>query len=188
MHATEPLGGALLARARNAVAAAFDARLLPEPDHPSMYRPGAVFVTLNTAGRLHGCIGSLEATRALDEDVRVNAYAAAFRDPRFAPLTAAEFFATRFEVSLLEPPVPLPVRSEADAVETMRRMRGGITLSYEDRRATLLPQVWETLSDPRDFLCALKQKAGLPREFWAVAVRLERYEVTRFEETPEAIV
>jgi len=183
--AREALGSALTARARNAVADLLGQELVREPPHPALQSPAATFVTLFTEGALHGCIGSLQATRCLEDDVRANAVAAAFRDPRFAPLRLAELAVTRFEVSVLEPAVPLVVENEAEAVRALVPNRDGVTLLWRDRRATLLPQVWSALPHPADFLGALKRKAGLPADFWSSEVRLERYTVTRFEEATE---
>ena len=182
MRATDSPGPALIARARNAVAGAFGLPLLDTPDHPLLGQQGATFVTLYTTGVLHGCIGSLDATRTLDEDVRANAFAAAFRDPRFEPLTVREFGVTRFEISLLGPASPVPCASEKEALAALVPHRDGVTLWWQDSRATLLPQVWTALPDPRDFLHALKRKAGLPADFWGPELRLERYTVTLFDE------
>jgi hypothetical protein len=99
-------------------------------------------------------------------DVGENALAAAFRDHRFAPLTADEFATTRVEVSLLTPAEAFPVLDEADAIARLRPAVDGVVLGYRQRRATFLPQVWESLPDPRQFLAQLKLKAGLPADFW----------------------
>jgi len=187
MAPTDLLGRALTVRARNAVAHAFALPLVDAPDHPQLHLPGATFVTLYTAGVLHGCIGSLECTRTLAEDVRANALAAAFHDPRFEPLTARELGKTRFEISLLGPASPVLAFSEAEAIAALVPHRDGVTLRHHDSRATLLPQVWASLPLARDFLRALKRKAGLPADFWGPDVMLERYTVTHFEEAPEAV-
>jgi AmmeMemoRadiSam system protein A len=187
MDATESPGIALISRARNAVATNLGLARIGEPHHPDLQRPGATFVTLFTAGALHGCIGSLEPERLLGEDVRRNALAAAFHDPRFAPLTAPEFACTRFEVSLLGPSQPLQARHEADAVAQLVPHRDGVTLLWGNRRATLLPQVWASVPERHEFLAALKAKAGLPRTFWSPELRLERYAVTHFDERCESL-
>lgn len=178
----ELLGQALLARARNAIATALDMPVVAEPAHPELVQPGATFVTLTQAGNLRGCIGSLVAHQRLDEDVRANARAAAFRDPRFSPLRPGEFEQTRVEVSLLTAPVDIAVRDEQDAIAQLRPGIDGIILSWHDRRGTFLPQVWASLPDPRTFLRQLKLKAGLPVEFWAPDLLLQRYEVRKWQE------
>jgi AmmeMemoRadiSam system protein A len=178
----DTLGAALLIRARNAIANEFDIAARPEPGHPALAQLGATFVTLTQAGQLRGCIGSLEAWRPLDADVRANAKAAAFRDPRFASLTRDELDRTRVEVSLLTPPVPFEFTDEADAIARMRPGIDGMILECHGRRGTFLPQVWESLPDPRQFFAHLKQKAGFAADFWSPDIRLYRYEVQKWKE------
>jgi AmmeMemoRadiSam system protein A len=116
--------------------------------------------------------------------VRENARAAAFRDTRFPPLARAELPRIAVEVSLLGPAVPLPVRSESEALARLRPGQDGVILDYRAARATFLPQVWEQLPDPASFLAHLKQKAGLSPSFWSPEIRLSIYEVTKWEEEP----
>lgn len=144
--------------------------------------PGASFVTLTQRGQLRGCIGSLEAHRALYTDVQANAIAAALRDPRFPPLAAAELRLTRVEVSLLSATEPLAFDSEADALAQLRPGVDGVLLEYGALRSTFLPQVWDQLPGPKDFLSQLKRKAGLPGDFWHNGLRLRRYSVDKFQE------
>ncbi len=182
----DTLGPTLLAMARHAIAQALG---LPAshaddlPDHPALRRPGATFVTLHDAeGGLRGCVGRLEACRALGDDVRANAHAAAFKDHRFAPLRAHEWHGLRVEVSLLEPPEPLAARDEAEAVAALRPGIDGVIFEWRGARATFLPQVWEQLPHGAGFMAALKRKAGLPADFWHAEVRLSRYRVRSFSE------
>ena len=100
---TDALGSSLLTLARNAIGQRFGVGEQPVAAHPSLQEPGATFVTLTQQGQRRGCIGSLEAHRPLAADVAENAVAAAFRDPRFPPLSEDELARTRVEVSLLEP-------------------------------------------------------------------------------------
>lgn len=178
----ELLGQALLVRARNAIAGELGLPTQAEAGHHILHEPGATFVTLTQDGRLRGCIGSLEAWRPLDEDVRANAKSAAFRDPRFPPLARAELELTRVEVSLLTPPAPMHVTDEEDAIRQMQPGIDGMIFECRGRRGTFLPQVWESLPDPREFLHHLKQKAGLLPDFWSPDVRLYRYEVQKWQE------
>lgn len=178
------LGSTLLTLARNAIASRF-----AQPTHPledshaaELAAPGATFVTLTQHGRLRGCIGSLEAWRPLRQDVQENALAAAFRDPRFEPLGADELAVTRVEVSLLTPAEPMSFTSEADALAQLRPGIDGVIFSVGGRRATFLPQVWEQLPTPELFMAHLKQKAGVPADYWNAAVRLERYAVRKWKE------
>ena len=180
------LGPALLSRARNAIAAALGLAVAIEPEHPALDRPGATFVTLRQAGALRGCIGALQARQPLHEDVRAHAVAAAFDDPRFPPLAREEFAALQIEVSVLGEAEPLAAASEAEARAALRRGVDGVTLEWRGRRATFLPQVWEQLPQAAAFLNALKLKAGLPPDFWAEDLRLERYQVRKFAEAEVA--
>jgi AmmeMemoRadiSam system protein B/AmmeMemoRadiSam system protein A len=176
------LGDALTTRARNAIAREFDLAPRPEPAHAALRQPGATFVTLLVRGQLRGCIGALEASRALAEDVRIQALNAAFRDSRFPPLRLDEFDDLEIEVSLVEPMQPLPVRDEVHAHESLRPGLDGVVLRWRGRSATFLPQVWDKLPEPSEFLAALKRKAGLSADFWASDLQLWRYQVRKFRE------
>jgi AmmeMemoRadiSam system protein A len=179
-------GPLLLALARQAIAESLGLAAEVEgweTEAPWLRDPGATFVTLMRGGRLRGCVGSIRARRPLGEDVRANARAAAFGDPRFPPLAAAEWPETAVEVSLLTPPAPLAAAaSEAAAAAALRPGIDGVVLEYREKGATFLPQVWKQLPEPRQFLAHLKRKAGLPRSFWSPEVRLLRYTVEKWTE------
>ena len=140
-------------------------------------------MTLRSGGDLRGCIGSLQARRPLGIDVRANAVAAAFDDPRFAPLRPSEYAGIDVEVSVLSAASPLPVASEYDLHMQLRAGVDGLILQFGSSRSTFLPQVWEMLPSVRDFVEELKRKAGLPREFWSDELRFSRYTVEKFTET-----
>lgn len=179
---TEAQGRLMLAVARAAIAREFDAPAAPPPHPGWLDEPGAVFVTLTEAGRLRGCIGSLEAHRPLGVDLEHNARAAAFSDPRFPPLSREELPRVRVEVSVLTPASPVFFADEADALAQLRPGVDGVILEHGWHRATFLPQVWEQLPEPRQFMSHLKQKAGLSSGFWAKDVSLSRYGVEKFKE------
>ncbi len=151
-------------------------------DAPWLHEPGATFVTLTQAGELRGCIGSLQAHRALLEDVQANALAAAFQDPRFRPLQLTELRYTRVEVSLLSPSEAIVFESEQHALAQLRPDIDGVIFEYGYYRSTFLPQVWEQLPDPETFMEHLKRKAGLAPDFWAASVKLARYTVSKWKE------
>jgi AmmeMemoRadiSam system protein A len=176
------LGATLLTLARNAIAARLGLAQNPADDYPELHKMGATFVTLSQHGNLRGCIGSLEAWRPLAQDVHENALAAAFRDPRFKPLSAEELPITCVEVSLLTPAEPMSFTSEADALAQLRPEIDGVIFTAGNRRSTFLPQVWEQLPAPVVFMAHLKQKAGLPANYWGPDVRLERYTVKKWTE------
>lgn len=185
------LGTTLLALARNAIAVRMGLAQSVTPQEgflrgavnaPELLKNAATFVTLTQNGQLRGCIGSLQAYRPLLDDIRENACNAAFRDPRFKSLSAEELPATRVEVSLLTPAVAMQFSSEADALAQLRPNIDGIIFSAGSRRSTFLPQVWEQLPKPADFMAHLKQKAGLPATYWGSDVKLERYTVEKWKE------
>ncbi|MBI5162549.1 MAG: AmmeMemoRadiSam system protein B [Magnetospirillum sp.] len=139
------------------------ARGVVEDGQPAMFgAPGAVFVTLKARGQLRGCIGSPLAWRSLVEDIADNAFKAAFKDPRFPPVTAAEWPDLSLSVSVLTPPMPMAFSDEADLLARLKPGVDGLIIEDLGRRALFLPSVWEQLPDPRQFLAHLKQKAGLP--------------------------
>lgn len=184
MHDAEQ-GRLLLALARAAIARKLGlagADPLPRPVPDWLGVPGATFVTLTQHGQLRGCIGSLEAHRKLLDDVRANAQAAAFGDPRFPPLSAEELAHTRVEVSILTPAEPMNFRDEADCLAQLRPGVDGVILAHGWQRATFLPQVWDQLPEPRQFMAHLKRKAGLAADFWAPDMRVSRYQVEKFKE------
>ena len=149
---------------------------------PWLHEPGATFVTLMQSEALRGCIGSLHAHRTLLEDVKANAVAAAFRDPRFKPLRADEFAAVHIEISLLSPLAPMVFEDETHALSQLQPGVDGLVFQYGHHQSTFLPQVWEQIAAPRDFLAHLKYKAGLPPDFWDADVKLSRYTVSKWRE------
>ncbi len=179
-------GETLLKLARSEIASRLGQAVTAPAQAGWLQEPGASFVTLTRQGELRGCIGTLEAHRPLGIDVRENAVAAAFRDPRFMPLSRAEFAAVRVEVSLLSPAEPLEARDESAALAALRPGVDGVVFEYGHYRSTFLPQVWEQLPEPAAFLAHLKRKAGLPADFWAEQVRLSRYTVSKWKEKETA--
>lgn len=178
-------GEILLAIARESLAAALDLGRETSRDAPWLREPGATFVTLRRLGDLRGCVGSIQAYRPLLDDVRNNARAAAFSDTRFPPVRRDEYPELSIEVSLLSPCEPCELGScQEEALARLRPGVDGIVLEFQGRRSTFLPQVWEQLPDPWDFLAHLKRKAGLPAAFWHPDVKLWRYTVMKWAESP----
>lgn len=172
----------LLDAARAAIAGGLEGQPASVKDlpaqSPALRRHAATFVTLEIGGELRGCIGSLEAFQPLIVDTAENAYSAAFRDPRFAPLAAPEFEHLDVHISILGTPEPMTFISEEDLLAQLRPGIDGLVLSEHGRRGTFLPAVWESVADPREFLGYLKQKAGLPRDYWSNTVQIYRYITT----------
>jgi AmmeMemoRadiSam system protein A len=135
----------------------------------------ASFVTLTHNGQLRGCIGSLQATLPLIVDVAQHAYAAAFQDPRFPSLQADELAQLSLHISVLNPPRPLLVHSEAELWTALRPGEDGVILQEGTHRSTFLPSVWDRLPAPVEFMRHLKQKAGLPPDYWSDSIKVWRY-------------
>jgi uncharacterized protein len=151
-----------------------------EPMHAELHRPAASFVTLRIGDDLRGCCGTVEASRPLCEDVWSNAWAAAFADPRFPPLTIDEWLDTRLQISVLSEPARCDVGSEAELLEVLRPGIDGLVLQHGARRGTFLPAVWEQLPAPADFVRHLKMKAGWPVNFWPADMQVWRYTTESF--------
>lgn len=179
-------GRTLLGIARNSVEAALGVSApMRLPDAAWLKPARATFVTLTQNGGLRGCIGSLDAQRPLGEDVRRNARAAAQSDPRFAPLAREELAATRIEVSLLSTPKLIPFGDHAELIAQLRPGEDGLILECGEAHATFLPQVWDGLRDPEQFLAELKRKAGLSPGASTAKCRIQRYHVLKWMEGAE---
>lgn len=152
----------------------------PLVPHPSGYPPlltvlRATFVTLQLDGELRGCIGRLEALRPLVQDVAHNAYAAAFADPRFAPVRTHELEHITIDISVLSPAEPISAASRTDLIRQLRPGVDGLIVAEGLQRGTFLPSVWDSLPRPEDFLGHLNRKAGLPADYWSDSFKIWRY-------------
>jgi AmmeMemoRadiSam system protein A len=150
---------------------------------PRFSEKRGTFVTLTIKGRLRGCIGHITPQEPLIEGVRANAIQAAFRDPRFEPLSRDEFDKMRIEVSILTEPQPLPYSGADDLKKTLRPGTDGVIIKKSYQQATFLPQVWEQLPDSESFLSHLCMKAGLEGDAWMhEKLQVFTYQVQAFEE------
>jgi AmmeMemoRadiSam system protein A len=150
---------------------------------PPLLEQGASFVTLTIKGDLRGCIGALEAYQPLVDDVREHAVAAALEDPRFRPVGEGELDRIRIEVSRLTPPRPLEYSTSEDLIAKLRPHVDGVILRGDFRRATFLPQVWEKIPDPEEFLDHLCSKMGARPNLWRdTKLQVEIYQVEEFHE------
>ena len=147
---------------------------------PNLQQQLATFVTLHKQGELRGCIGALEAYQPLINDVAEHAYAAAFRDPRFSAVSENEYKQLEVEISVLGKPVVIDFTDEDDLLNQLRPGIDGLILEYGSNRGTFLPTVWEQLPDKIDFFNHLKNKAGLPMDWWQDDVEVSRYETFSF--------
>lgn len=174
----------LLAIAEDTIAYGLEAGRY-RPVSPEDYRVrlgerAASFVTIYLHGQLRGCIGNLQASRPLIEDVAHNAYAAAFKDPRFDAVTWSEFLELQIEISVLSPLQIMQFENEANLLEQLRPGVDGVVIEVGNYRATFLPKVWEHIPAKRAFLGELKNKAGLASDFWSDSVNIHRYTTHTF--------
>jgi AmmeMemoRadiSam system protein A len=171
---------ALLRTAATAIEAGLGNVAASPPDVARLPRaldePRASFVTLTIDHALRGCCGTLEPARPLLLDVWHNAQASAFRDPRFAPLSAAEWRRSRLEIAVLTPCERIVVADEQELLRTLVPGRDGLVLAWRGRRATFLPKVWEQVAGAQEFVARLKIKAGWAAGFWAADLEAWRYE------------
>jgi AmmeMemoRadiSam system protein A len=178
----------LLRLAREAVEHSVRGEELPSLDlsalPASLREEGSSFVTLTIHGQLRGCIGSLEPYQSLAEDVREHAVASALRDPRFSPVTEHELSEIRIEVSRLTRPLPLEYRDANDLLSKLSPYMDGVILRDGPyQRATFLPQVWEKITDPADFLDNLCYKMGTSPDLWRTKhLDVLTYKVEEFHE------
>lgn len=154
----------------------------PAVASPTLQLPRATFVTLQTHHALRGCCGSIEPRWRLAEDVWRNAWASAFADPRFPPLTAQEYADVDLHISVLSPLERVPVASELELLSALRPRVDGLLLQSGAARATFLPVVWESLPDPAEFVQQLKLKAGWRADFWSAQLEVWRYQTESFGE------
>jgi len=177
----------LLKLARQALEAAAHGRELPALDllslPPRLREPGATFVTLTRGGQLRGCIGALEPHMPLAQDVREHAVAAAFQDFRFPPVRPVELPEIEIEVSRLTPARDLDYQTPQELASALRPGVDGVIIGDGMRRATFLPQVWEKLPDPVEFLNHLCQKMGVLPDHWCThRLKVQIYQVEEFHE------
>lgn len=177
----------LLLLAKQALEAAVKGQSLPALDldslPPRLRELGASFVTLTIQGELRGCIGALEAYLPLAEDVREHAMAAALHDYRFPAVSPQELPQIAVEISCLTPARLLAYQHPDELLDRLRPGIDGVVLKDGQHRATFLPQVWEKLPDPRDFLDHLCMKLGANPGYWRIKrMEVYTYQVEEFHE------
>lgn len=160
---------------RHGIPGQLNASALP----PTLLAARASFVTLELDHHLRGCIGSLEPIRPLAMDVNENAFAAAFHDPRFPPLTENELPVLNITISVLSIPEVMTFHSEQDLIAQLRPGVDGLILEEGRHRSTFLPAVWESLPESPEFLRQLKRKAGLHPDHWSRTMRIHRYQAEK---------
>jgi AmmeMemoRadiSam system protein A len=154
-----------------------------ETQDPELLEQGAAFVTLKLDGKLRGCIGNLVPVSSLWLGVRDNALNAALHDHRFKPLSIEELDKVVLDISVLSAPQPLEYEGQSDLLQKLRPDIDGVILRKDRKGATFLPQVWEQLPRPEQFLDHLCVKAGLPQGEWREGdLEIKTYQVQCFHE------
>ena len=144
---------------------------------------GVSFVTLTIDEQLRGCIGALEAYQPLVLDVQEHAAAAASEDYRFSRVRPEEVPLLEIEISRLTPTQTLQYENWQDLIAKLRPGLDGVLIRDGRRRATFLPQVWEKLPDPQNFLSHLCVKMGAPENYWQTQkLDVSIYQVEDFKE------
>ncbi len=186
-HLTKSDQSFLLALARQSINNCIKGTSAPTLDKqtlsPMLQEPGASFVTLTYKGYLRGCVGALEPYQSLAEDVREHAVAAAFEDYRFPPVQENEITDIEIEISYLTRPKPLKYEDPTELLQLLRPNIDGVVLRDGTRRATFLPQVWEKIPDPAEFLEELCMKMGAQPDLWRrKQLDVLTYQVEEFHE------
>ena len=149
----------------------------------ALQKNGASFVTLTINGSLRGCIGTLEANQPLALDVQEHAVAAAFQDFRFPKVQPMELPHIQVEVSVLTPKMPLIYENPDELINLIKPNVDGVVLQEGFRKATFLPQVWDTLQKPEEFLSHLCMKMGASKDHWRKnPLTVFIYQVQKFTE------
>jgi AmmeMemoRadiSam system protein A len=150
---------------------------------PVLQEKRGTFVTLTMDGQLRGCIGHIVPQESLIDGIRTNAINAAFRDPRFRPMSCEEWEKVKIEISILSDPKPLPYSNAEDLLKKLRPGIDGLIIKKGHHQATFLPQVWEQLPNKKDFLSHLCLKGGLDADAWRKGdLEVLIYQVQAFEE------
>ena len=186
-HLMENERAFLLKLARESIENYVNNKPLPKIDKSvltqELQEEGASFVTLTLKGYLRGCVGALEPYQSLAEDVCEHAIAAAFQDYRFPPVRLDEVKAIRIEISYLTKPESLKYNNPSSLLELLRPNVDGVVIRDGMRRATFLPQVWEKIPDPEEFLNQLCMKMGAAPDLWRKKkLEVLTYQVEEFHE------
>lgn len=184
---TEAQGEYLLLEARKTIQDRLSGKKeIPQKtkDLPTVFQERrGTFVTLTSRGNLRGCIGHIIPQESLIEGIRENAVNAAFRDPRFSPLTGDEWKNVHIEISILTEPKPLTYTDGKDLLNKLRPGIDGVIIKKGFHQSTFLPQVWDQLPDKKAFLNHLCLKAGLSGNAWKKGdLEVSTYQVQAFEE------
>lgn len=145
-------------------------------DYPiELAEPKPCFVLLKQKQAVRGCVGSIEPIRPLGEDLVENAFAAAFCDRHFMPLSDNELDQTQINILLISPLQALSCDSQMTLIEQLQPRVDGLLIRDGSHHASLLPAAWETFKTPMEFVNQLKRQAGLPMTYWSKNTQIFRF-------------
>jgi uncharacterized protein len=157
-------------------------KYLPHEIPLELQEKRGVFVTLTIGGNLRGCIGFIEPIDTIFNSVVDCAVSAAYKDPRFNPVSKSEFEKIRIELSILTKPERFVYKSVDELLKRLNS-KPGIIIKKGFKSATFLPQVWEEIPSREEFLSNLCVKAGLtPIEWKTGKLDVYLYSVEHFSE------
>lgn len=145
---------------------------LPE----GLRRPAACFATLHKEGRLRGCMGTLEANEGLAASAMRSAFNAAFKDPRFEALTPSELGSVDLRVSVLTSPEPIEFSNLKELEGRIKPDSDGLLLKLNQKQVTFLPDVWQSLPDPAQFVSKLLEKGEFSKSVGPPQLKAYRYQ------------
>ncbi len=148
---------------------------------PVFHERGAVFIQLYIDKKLRGMSGTYLAYQPLAEDISMNAFKAAFRDPLTPVLESEELDKIEYDIHLLTRLVELAFKNEEHFLEQITDTETGIVLKDGGHYAIGLPYEWEEHPDKRDFVNAIKAKAELPPEHWSENIRAFKFKAARIQ-------
>ncbi|MGQ0638172.1 MAG: TIGR00296 family protein [Nitrososphaerota archaeon] len=137
-----------------------------------------VFITLNKANDLRGCIGFPTPEKKLYQSLVDASIASATEDPRFPPLKYEELNDISFEITILTPSIEVKVENTLDYPSKIKVGRDGLIVKWEFGSGLLLPQVpIEWGWNEEEFLNHACEKAGAPHDCW----KRKETKILRFE-------
>lgn len=169
----------LLQLARQSIQTFLQDKKILEPDgfNDEIYQKHlGAFVTLHEGnGDLRGCIGTFDTKDPIYKNIINYAVIVAVEDNRFTPVTLTELNHLKLEISVL-------TEMQTCTYDEIKPGEDGVYITYKNRNATFLPQVWEDIPDKDSFFRHLKMKAGIPLDIPNQDLDIKKYQAIVFHE------
>jgi AmmeMemoRadiSam system protein A len=150
----------------------------------SLFTYRSCFTTIEIDHQLRGCYGSFTPAKPLIADVVDQSYNAAFKDPRFKPMTMKDVEVADISLSLLSIPCLFPIEDEQDLISKITPEKDGLILRSKGKSGLFLPSVWDSLPEPEEFVKGLKRKAGFKEDYWSDDIQIFRYTAEKIGPVP----